>query len=312
MNATDSTESSTVAWVAADWGTSNLRVWALDPQGSVIDSANSERGMSKLQTTEFEAALLELVAPWLHDNKPMPVIACVMVGARQGWVEAPYVAVPCQPLAAQHMMRAPVKDHRLSVHIVPGLCQRQPADVMRGEETQIAGFLSSNSRYDGVLCLPGTHSKWVQVRNGEVIGFNTIMSGELYALLTTQSVLCHSVGRDDQAWDAVSFASHVQRSIAAPEALTGMLFTLRAESLLNNLQPAAARSALSGLLIGQELRATHALWSEKRIALVGGDALIEHYASAFATQSVTVETHRGADLSLLGLTAAYAELQGTR
>ena len=101
----------------------------------------SDDGMGALERDEFEPALLRLIEPWLGQG-PMPIVACGMVGARQGWCEAPYVAVPCEPRwpDARSLRRA--RDPRLKVQIMPGLKQPDPADVMRGEETQIAGFLA--------------------------------------------------------------------------------------------------------------------------------------------------------------------------
>ena len=142
-------------WIAADWGTTHLRVWAMSG-ASQTDAAGSDRGMGKLAPDQFEPALLDLIAPWLGDGVT-PVIACGMVGARQGWTEAGYGRVPCGALDAAPV-RAPTADPRLAVWILPGLSQADPPDVMRGEETQIAGFLSLNPGFDGVICLPGTYS----------------------------------------------------------------------------------------------------------------------------------------------------------
>ena len=58
---------------------------------------------------------------------------------------------------------------------------------MRGEETQIAGFLALNPKFDGVICLPGTHTKWVHISAGEIVSFRTFMTGEMFALLSQQS-----------------------------------------------------------------------------------------------------------------------------
>ena len=82
-------------WIAIDWGTSNLRVWAMSADDTPLAEAASDRGMGKLTPSEFEPALLALIAPWLH--KPLTAIACGMVGARQGWTEAPYARTPCTP-----------------------------------------------------------------------------------------------------------------------------------------------------------------------------------------------------------------------
>jgi hypothetical protein len=73
---------------------------------------------------------------------------------------------------------------------------------MRGEETQIAGFLAQNPGFDGVLCLPGTHTKWVHISAGEVVSFRSFMTGELFATVGPHSVLRHSVG---EGWDDAAF-----------------------------------------------------------------------------------------------------------
>ena len=123
---------------------------------------------------------------------------------------------------------APSTDPRLDVRVIPGLKQTSPADVMRGEETQIAGYLAGNPGFDGVLCLPGTHSKWVQVSAGEVVSFRTFMTGEMFALLARTSVLRLTVG---EGWHDAAFADAVADSMARPEALSQRLFSIRAEGL---------------------------------------------------------------------------------
>jgi 2-dehydro-3-deoxygalactonokinase len=176
-------------WIAVDWGTSNLRAWAMRADGTVLAEAGSDKGMGRLQPHEFEPTLRDLIAPWT--DRPTRVIACGMVGARQGWVEAPYAPVPGEPLHAG-LARAP-SGPDLQVGIIPGLSQSDPPDVMRGEETKVAGFLAQNPGWDGVLLLPGTHPKWILLSAGEVVAFRTALTGEMFAALSAHTVLRHSV-----------------------------------------------------------------------------------------------------------------------
>lgn len=297
-------------WIAADWGTSRLRVWAM--QGStVVEQAQSDQGMARLEREEFEAALLALIEPWLPNTKT-PVIACGMVGARQGWVEAPYAAVPCLPLST-HLVKTACQDPRLDVRVISGLKQPNPADVMRGEETQIAGFLALNDGWDGVICLPGTHSKWVHVSAGEVVSFQTFMTGEQFALLSGASVLRHSVQTlaDTGAWDKSAFAEAVGDTLSRPERLAAYLFNLRARDLLEDQDPATASARLSGLLIGAELGAARPFWLGQNVALVGAAPLSDIYAQALAAQGVSATVADGARMTLAGLTAAYRSTKET-
>lgn len=284
-------------WIAVDWGTSNLRAWAMGAE-SILAEANSAEGMGGLAASEFEPALLRLIGPWLGEG-PVPVIACGMVGSRQGWHEAPYRTVPCTPVAAGALVAVPTLDPRIQVRIAPGLKQLSPADVMRGEETQIAGALALSPSFDGVLCLPGTHSKWVHVSAGEVISFQTFMTGEMFALLSRQSVLRH--GMQGDGWDDDAFDQGLSEALSRPERLGAKLFSLRAEGLIAGLGPVAARARLSGLLIGVELAAAKPYWLGQSVALIGADTLSRAYARALAAQGVTARILPASECTLAGL-----------
>ena len=292
-------------WIAVDWGTTNLRAWAMDA-GGVLAQTQSEDGMGKLARADFEPALLRLIGPWLGAYET-PVIACGMVGSRQGWHEAPYRTVPCCPLETGALVRVPTADPRIRMHIAPGLKQLKPADVMRGEETQIAGALALMPGFDGVFCLPGTHSKWAQVSAGEVISFQTFLTGELFALLSESSVLRH--GLAGGGWDDAAFDAGVADALAVPEKFAARLFTLRAEGLVAALGAAAARSRLSGLLIGVELAAAKPYWLGQRVVLVGAEALTQNYARALQHQGLVAERLDATACTLAGLAIACGALQ---
>lgn len=289
-------------WIAVDWGTSALRAWAMR-DGAAVAEASSDKGMGALDPAGFEPALLDLIEPWLGQGR-MTVVACGMVGSRQGWAEARYAAVPCAP-ASGSMTVAPTADPRLAVHILPGLKQDNPADVMRGEETQIVGHIAMTG-FDGVVCLPGTHTKWAQISAGEVVSFRTFMTGEIFALLSSQSVLRHSV---NHGWDDDAFAQAVADAMSRPEAMAARLFNIRAEGLLHGLASGPARARLSGLLIGAELAAARPYWLGQDVAIIGAPGLSARYAEALGAQGLTPRIADATATTLAGLTAAYLSLK---
>jgi 2-dehydro-3-deoxygalactonokinase len=276
----------------------------MGPEG-IRAEATSEDGMGRLGPEGFEPALIRLIEPWLGPGVTS-VLACGMVGSRQGWSEAPYRATPCTPLDAGQMVDVRVRDPRITVQIVPGLKQMKTADVMRGEETQIAGALALDPAFDGAMCLPGTHSKWVQISAGEVVSFQTYLTGEMFSLLSTQSVLRH--GMAATGWDEDAFDQGVANGMARPERLAAHLFRLRAEGLIADLGPDAARAQLSGLLIGAELAAARPYWLGARVALVGSAALTALYARALAAMGAPTQTLAAKDCTIAGLARAAGRL----
>jgi 2-dehydro-3-deoxygalactonokinase len=280
----------------------------MGPEG-ILAEASSADGMGGLSRDQFEPALLRLIGPWLGAGQT-PVMACGMVGSRQGWFEAPYRSVPCAPVDREALVRVPLQDPRLAVFIAPGLKQTQPADVMRGEETQIAGALALFPGFDGVLCLPGTHSKWVHVSAGEVVSFQTFMTGEMFALLSGQSVLRH--GMAGTGWDDAAFDAALSDALSRPERIGAKLFALRAEGLIAALSADAARARLSGLLIGIELAAAKPYWLGQPVALIGAKSLSQHYARALKSQGVDARVLPGPECTLAGLGTLALQLENIR
>lgn len=287
-----------IDWIALDWGTSHLRAWSICPLGKSTFIGQSDKGMGALRQDEFEPALLDLIGPVLDEN-PVDILACGMLGSRQGWTEAPYVAAPCA-VPLQGLVRAKTHDARLNLFIVPGIKQNDPADVMRGEETQIAGFLAQNPGWDGIICLPGTHTKWVQISANEVVSFKTFMTGELFSLISKKSVLRHSL---EQGWDEPAFKEAVSDCLSKPQQFASRLFGLRAEDLLHGQSSDLARARLSGYLIGIELAAARPYYLGQRVAILGSQTMVDVYSEALSLTGADTVKVNAEPMTLLGLQA---------
>lgn len=284
------------AWIAVDWGTSNLRVWAMSEDDKVISEARSDQGMNSLAPKDFSKVLGQLLKDW--DTKDAPIIGCGMVGARQGWAEAPYRSVQCPPLSPNTLTRA--TSDELSMWIVPGLSQIEPApDVMRGEETQIAGFLAQNPEWSGHICLPGTHTKWVRIFKGEVVFFHTYMSGELFSLLSDNSVLRHSI---TEHWDNDVFATTVRDVLAGKE--TSNPFHIRAAQLLGASKMDEGRAKLSAKLIGYEVESEKTNLMSQGAAIIGNGQMTDAYRIAISCVRQNVEVFDNTPMTIAGLALA--------
>jgi 2-dehydro-3-deoxygalactonokinase len=219
-----------------------------------------------------------------------------MIGSRQGWVEAPYVASPA-PLdrLAQGLVRTP--DAALA--IVPGVSSRDDhgvPDVMRGEETQIFGALADDAATTLVV-LPGTHSKWALAGAGRIETFVSFMTGEVYAVLKTHSILGRLM-TEPETPSTAAFLRGVraaQTTSIAPGALLHQLFGARTLALFDELEQDGVADYLSGLLIGSEVVAGRAWAASCGIgdgapvaALIGAPTLTERYGLALRATGVDV------------------------
>ncbi|NCX07473.1 MAG: 2-dehydro-3-deoxygalactonokinase [Rhodobacteraceae bacterium] len=288
-------------WIAVDWGTTNLRIWQCDQAGNVLDETKVQMGMGALTASEYEGVLISHIDHHLSGKGITEVLVCGMAGARQGWQDAGYLTAPCNTPALNQAVTVPTADPRIMVRILPGIKQPDPADVMRGEETQIAGFLKQTPDYNGLICLPGTHSKWVHVQNGRVVVFQTFMTGEVYDLLSRNSVLKHSVS--GECFSQSDFVDAAKSAFENPTDVSSQLFRLRAQHLVNDTDSTVLSARLSGILIGQEVAAMERQWNHLPITLIGEEALCSLYKSVLEAVGKSVDLNLSAAPTLLGLIA---------
>lgn len=300
-----------IAWVGVDWGTSNLRAWGIGSSGTVVAGANSDQGMGKLARERFPEALGAALAQMPLPQGPLDVVICGMAGARQGWLEAPYLEAPTDLGSLGRGAVSPhMPDERFRVSILPGVCQRQGGEnVMRGEETQLLGMASLTPGYAGLVCMPGTHSKWARLDGTRIEHFSTAMTGEMFALLKGQSVLRHSLdGPLDGPGQDEGFVAGARDGLDNPTALLSQLFTVRAASLLSGKDPDWCAGYLSGLLIGTEIAANRNEINTDPVPLIGSEKLCALYMRVLHMAGASGRLVDSTEVVLAGLAAARASI----
>jgi len=278
------------ALFAIDWGTTSARAYRMSTSGDVLDVRSAPLGISQIHDGRFSDALAHLLGDWRDEKAPR--IACGMIGSRQGWLEAPYIPCPV-PLSdlASGIVRTPGNE----LAVVPGVRTRDAnglPDVMRGEETQIVGGVDHREERV-LLVLPGTHSKWARVESGRIVDFMTFMTGELWNVMLTHSILGKLTVKSDDPMPGAGFSRGVVRGLG-PGNLAHDAFGARTLALMGELKGDEVADWLSGLMIGREVRNART-WAHRhgydgaRVRLIGDDALVARYASALEQADVTVE-----------------------
>jgi 2-dehydro-3-deoxygalactonokinase len=297
------------AFVAVDWGTSSIRSWLMSADGEPLAENRGGEGMLHCIRTGFAPVLRHQLAT-LGAPDGTPVLICGMAGARQGWAEAPYLKTPT-PLDALHEGAIRI-DAPGDIRILPGIAQARAdrPDVMRGEETQLLGVTEAS--FTGVVCIPGTHSKWVRIEAGHIIEFSTYMTGELFSVIAQHTILAHAVEMaGPPPADGDLFREGVATALAAPARLTASLFRLRAAQLLGFEQRADGAARLSGLLIGTEIGdAIHRYGPPQSVRLIGASNLGRLYETALTAQGFDVTAVDAEQASRGGLHKAAMNIWG--
>ncbi|WP_048645878.1 2-dehydro-3-deoxygalactonokinase [Nitratireductor soli] len=301
--------------IVVDWGTTSFRAFLTDDDGAILDSGETADGIGKIGREDFEPLLMRNLEAWLRKWSALPVVCLGMITSRSGWIELPYVPCPADLDALAQGAHQTSLPNGSPLVFLTGLTDRARwpyPDVMRGEETQIAGF---GLERDATVVLPGTHSKWARVKDGRITGFQTFVTGEIFALLSQHSFIARSAGQPSSApvWDAfergLSFAADERLDAGA---FLSMIFSARTGMLAGQLAPPEITDYVSGLVIGCEFRqAREQGWFDPgtAIGIVGNDGLNERYkraADAFGLRVID----GGEEAAIRGALAILNAVQG--
>lgn len=277
-------------WVAVQQCGNRLHGWIIDGDTlQEVQVAYPDGDMSV-------EGLLSMIDPYLPADGMTPVICA-------GLDTGSFAQVPC---AVPPLQKAASGVSRIALHVLPCLSQATPVDAMQGEEATIAGFLATYPDWDGILCLPGSCTRWVHVSAGEAVSFRSYLTGELFDLLAGRSSLSRAVA--GQGWDAAVFDDALSDAMSRPERLASALAGVQAAARLRQGRLETARAQVLGALIGVELAAARPYWLGQNVAVIGAQPMTGHYAAALAAQGVMAQVYEDGPLALEGLREAYRAL----
>lgn len=304
--------------VVIDWGTSHFRAYlcAIVNEHFSLIAQVSAPGVCK-SSDDYEQVLLDSITPWSDEYGALNILIAGQVGSSIGWKETPYLGCPISPIeTAKHCMRFSCQAH--TIFIVPGLsCQLalDNFDVLRGEEVQVLGWLASSDEHqkgEHLLCLPGTHTKWVHIINGEIQLFKSAMTGELYDLLCNGSVL---IQPQSSTFSQKVFDLGAHFTLNSPLGnFAHGLFSVRSKQLFGQIPGMHASAYLSGMLIGTDVRAAMNAqeWHIDQLAkvsIIGSAHLSDCFARVLGFEQVIIQQFNVEKTTLLGFENIYQQLK---
>ena len=294
------------ALIIGDWGNSNARAWLCARDGGVIEERRGP-GIAALRSdpAAIAAAFAALSAGWPSD---IPALVAGVVGASYGWRDAGYLTCPIAIAdIGSHAVRAPTNER--AVWITPGIrCVNAwgEPDTMRGEELQIVGWAARATTRDALIALPGTHCKWARVERGQVTGFHSTISGELFAMLRDHSVIIDRAAQQ-ASHDPAAFAEGAALAKNADDVgLAALLFSARGRQATGAMPAQSASSFVSGIVIGCDVRTALRRYAGEAVAVVGADPIAHRYASVLSLWGIDAVVMAGDATMHAGLIASAA------
>lgn len=281
-------------FVSCDWGTTSFRLGLAD-QNTLDDGflISDSDGIKKIHTRwkdstgtpgrksfylSFLKKKISVLENRLEKNLTgVPVVVSGMASSSIGIKNLPYSELPLhlkEPEVHVEEMEA-TKEFPHKLYLVSGIKNRD--DIMRGEETQLLGIAESFDLKNGVYILPGTHSKHAFAQNYTVTDFKTYLTGELFELLSSHSILAASVTLPDNPSISRSFRDGIEASLH--QNFLHSLFTVRSRTILRKVSDSDNYEYLSGLLIGTELSSL-VDQSRGKLIIAGKGQLLKYYEAA--------------------------------
>ncbi|WP_048693949.1 2-dehydro-3-deoxygalactonokinase [Catenovulum maritimum] len=293
------------SYLIIDWGTTNFRAFAMSEAGDLLAKKELGMGLLQVEAGQFAKALETVLAEWLSDYKSLPIYMAGMVGSLQGWVNVPYAAAPLsngQLIDQAHQFDLP---WGASATIIPGVSYQvsdSVYDVMRGEEVQLFGLAKLVEQTDFIAVMPGTHSKHVKFEQAKLTEFSTYMTGELFSVISKQTILGKGLPEQSKSAPADAFYQGVTESQL--DNFTNVLFHARTHRVFGTIAETEIYDFLSGLLIGYELKNL----KNQTIYLVGGESLCQRYVLVCEQFGIQAKIVNGDDCFLAGMSGLIKEL----
>ena len=284
-----------IDWIAIDWGTTNFRAWFIK-NDKVLKEINRPHGIKNIPNKNFEDILNKNIKIPKKNNRKIKIISCGMIGSKQGWLDTGYNKN--LNLTKNNLVKVKTKNKNIDFYIVKGLSQKQPYDVIRGEETQILGYLESDKKFSGFICLPGTHSKWIKITAGKLINFKTYMTGELFEIISRNSILKYSI--NDKKINLKTFKNSVILSQKKYFNLFDYLFEFRSRALLTK-KKYYPKSELLAYLIGNEIKSNINNLRNFKVIIIGSDYNSKLYSQAMQILKIDNKIINSKNVTINGL-----------
>jgi len=297
----------TQASILADWGNSSGRLFCVRGETAKAELLDKIR-ISGAKDTENCAAAYEIATQaWRDTYDIQDAWFTGAVTSNIGWLTTDYAPVPA---ALDDIQITTLDiDTKLKGHFLQGTSMAKNSDgyfdTVRGEDMQAHGWVALTGMQHGLLCLPGTHTKWIEIQAGKIASISTGVTGETFEVLDQHSILTRSADNSFQSHTAFQRGLDVMQRTPRP-ALTHMLMSVRNLQISQDISTNESRDYLSGLLIGEDCATLLKRHTASEIHIIGDGPSADRYETALTHYGAKVRRHDGEACVIAGLQAIRA------
>ena len=273
--------------VTIDAGTSNLRIRIVEGKNIIFE--RKENYGVKIGKEKFENELYKLLKECIKENgiekeEIECIIASGMITSALGLLEIEHLHVPVSLEKFSKNIKK-IKFFEFEIHLITGIKVEKKyfreehlksIDVIRGEEVEVFGILEEIKVEEPTLViLPGSHNKFIEVSDGNIVDLLTTMSGEIYDVMTRYTILKTSV--DEKFADKIekkylSLGNRAGRKYGINQGS----FMLRGLDLSEKLTINEKSNYLLGLVLSEDISSLEKngyLTKYKKIIRAGGNII---------------------------------------
>ena len=293
--------------ILVDWGTTNLRAYLFNiKKNKVTKFYHSKYGITKIIFKNDYLNILKKILKNFNVLIDTPIFLAGMVGSKNGLIEIPYTKTPA---SIKHLSQNIIfkKMRNMKLFFIPGLsCQnRKLFDVIRGEETIAIGAINIIKDKNFFVCCPGTHSKWINIKNNQIKLFETYLTGDLFSSISKSTILSKSLTKSEK-FSKKFFLLGLEE--IKKKSLSYMLFKVRTLNLFNQSNFTESKSFLSGLIIGEEIKNISKTIKRDKVYLISEEKLLKFYLIALKFYKIKYGVVDYKKAFILGAKKLYEQL----
>jgi 2-dehydro-3-deoxygalactonokinase len=251
-------------YITIDGGTTNTRV-SLVVNKKVVESRKIALGAKDCiyGSNALKSAITEDIDNICLQNNIVKsdikaIVASGMITSEYGLFPLGHLSAPVG-VGELHkgLVRAENMFGTLPCYFIPGVKKLtespETTDMMRGEETEIAGLLADKESDRTVFILPGSHSKHIYLDSeGRISNFKTMLTGEMISALANGTILKGTISLD---FDKFYFSALISGYDAAESlGLNDALFKVRIMKNLFGKSDLECYSFFIGAIMEAEVR----------------------------------------------------------